>query len=63
MNIVLHAGGDEDEGDAGGERKVTWRGGGGALAGLAEDAGFTNGAAVAAGGRERERKRVKMADY
>jgi hypothetical protein len=35
--FVLHAGGDEDEdedkdkGDVGGERRVTWRGGGGAL--------------------------------
>ena len=61
-NIVLHAVGDEDEGDTGGERKVTRPGGRGALAGLAEDAGFTGGAAVAAGGRERERRRVKMAD-
>ena len=49
----MHVGGDEDEGDAGGERKVTWRGGGGALAGLAEDAGFADDAVVAAGGRER----------
>ena len=49
-------GGDEDEGDAEGERKVTWRGGGGALAGLAKDAGFADGAVVAAGGREREKE-------
>ena len=45
-NIVLHVGGDEDEGEAEGERKVTWRGGRGAFVGLAEDVDFTNGVTV-----------------
>jgi len=42
--------------EIGGERRVIWHGGGVALAGLAEDGGFFSGAAVEAGGRERERE-------
>ena len=56
LHVERYEGGDEDEGDARGERKVTWRGGRGALADLDEDVDFIGGVVVATGGREREKE-------